>query len=220
MGETMQFPIGSDVSCTDGPCGALTRVVVDPIARVVTDLVVEPEHRIGLARLVPLELVEAGGEKVLLGCSLAEFEQLERAEEMEYLSGLNAGLDYSPDATWTLPYYGLGGAGGLGLGSDLEAGAVNALQPVIYDRVPLGEVDVRRGEPVQATDGSIGKVQGVVIDPRDHHMTHVLLQEGHLWGKKDVAIPITAVVDVTDGVRLSLSKDEVRDLPTVEISEL
>jgi hypothetical protein len=25
------------------------------------------------------------------------------------------------------------------------------------------------------------------------HVTHVLLQEGHLWGRKEVAIPITAV---------------------------
>jgi sporulation protein YlmC with PRC-barrel domain len=220
MAESMQFPIGSEVSCADGPCGELTRVVIDPIARVVTDLVVEPKHRVGLARLVPLTLVEAGGEQILLRCSLAEFEQLERAEETDYLPGLNGGLDYAPDEAWTLPYYGLGGEGGLGSGSDLEAGAVNALQPVVYDRIPLGEVDVRRGESVQATDGAIGKVQGVVIDPKDRHVTHVLLQEGHLWGKKEVAIPSRAVVDVTSGVHLSLTKDEVRDLPPVEISQL
>ena len=84
---------------------------------------------------------------------------------------------------------------------------------MIADRVPAGEVEVRRGEHVHATDGPIGQVQGLVIDPGDHHVTHVLLDEGHLWGKRRVAVPIGAVADFSDGVRLSLARDEVRDLP-------
>jgi hypothetical protein len=48
-------------------------------------------------------------------------------------------------------------------------------------------------------------------------VTHVLLDEGHLWGKKRVAIPISAVKDVKGGVRLNLTKDQVRDLPAVEL---
>jgi sporulation protein YlmC with PRC-barrel domain len=79
----------------------------------------------------------------------------------------------------------------------------------------MGEVEVRRGEHVYATDGATGRVHGLVIHPGDHGVTHVLLDEGHLWGQKTVAIPISAVKDVEDGVRLNLSKDEVRDLPEV-----
>jgi len=45
----------------------------------------------------------------------------------------------------------------------------------------------------------------------------VLLQEGHLWGRKEVAIPISAVAGVEDGIRLSLTKQEVQDLPPVDI---
>jgi hypothetical protein len=48
-------------------------------------------------------------------------------------------------------------------------------------------------------------------------VTHVLLDEGHLWGQKRVAIPIGAVKDVDDGVRLSLTMDEVRDLPPIDL---
>jgi hypothetical protein len=40
-----------------------------------------------------------------------------------------------------------------------------------YDAVPLDEVEVRRGEAVHATDGHIGKVQGLVIDPDSYHVT-------------------------------------------------
>jgi hypothetical protein len=47
----------------------------------------------------------------------------------------------------------------------------------------------------------------------------VLLEEGHLWGKKEIAIPIGAVKDVAaDGVRLNLTRDEVRDLPSVDLA--
>jgi hypothetical protein len=45
----------------------------------------------------------------------------------------------------------------------------------------------------------------------------VLLDEGHLWGQKMVAIPVGAVTSAGDGVRLSLTKDEVRDLPPVNL---
>jgi sporulation protein YlmC with PRC-barrel domain len=78
-------------------------------------------------------------------------------------------------------------------------------------------VDVRRGEHVHATDGDIGRVQGLVIDPADRHVTHVLLQEGHLWGRKEVAIPISAVIGVEAGIHLSITKQEVHDLPSVDI---
>ncbi len=90
---------------------------------------------------------------------------------------------------------------------------------VTNDSVPEGEVEVRRGEHVLATDGAIGRVRGLVVHPGDHCVTHVLLDEGHLWGQKRVAIPIGAVNDVEDGVRLNLTKDEVRDLPAVEVDE-
>ena len=58
-----------------------------------------------------------------------------------------------------------------------------------------------------------------MIDPTDHHVTHVLLDEGHLWGKKQVAIPISAVKDVDDGVRLTLTKDDVGELPPVDLDD-
>ena len=80
-----------------------------------------------------------------------------------------------------------------------------------------GQVWCRRGEHVHATDGDIGHVEGLVIDPDNHQVTHVLLQEGHLWGRKEVAIPIEAVTRVEAGIRLNLSKRQVEDLPPVAI---
>jgi hypothetical protein len=224
--DATRFTMGNTVKCTDGACGRLWRVVVDPIALTLTHLVVEPGHQSQGGRLVPLYLVSSTGPDIELSCSLAEFTALEDAEETHFLPGARGTWGYGQEEMLSWPYYGLGtgttevGMGGvplggmsvgLGLSSEAEMGTTT------YDHVPAGEIQVRRGEHVQATDGPIGRVQGLVIDPADHRVTHVLLDEGHLWGQKQVAIPIGSVTGVDSGVRLDLSKDQVRDLPEVDL---
>jgi sporulation protein YlmC with PRC-barrel domain len=229
MSESTKFSIGSRVACSDGRCGELRRVVVDPVAGAITHLVVEPRHRSGMGHLVPVDLVASTGKKIRLRCSKSEFEALDDAEESRFLPGTSGEWDYEQDQMFSLPYYRLSmaavgmGTGGMSLGGEglgIGMGTVGSTagpHAVTYDRVPVGEVEVRRGEHVHATDGPIGRVRGLVVDPRDHHVTHVLLDEGHLWGEKRVAIPISAVNSIDNGVRLSLTKDEVRDLPPVDV---
>ena len=212
--ETTEVVIGIDAICSDGVCGEVTRVVVDPVAGTITHLVVEPKHRQGLGQLVPLDLVDATPEQVHLHCTTAEFGQLDAAEETQFLPGSGAYRGYGQGQTFSWPYYGLGGGMGLAGG----VGVSGIPQAITLETLPLGEVAVRRGEHVHATDGDIGRVQGLVIDARNHHVTHVLLQEGHLWGRKEVAIPINAVTGVDEGIRLNITKQEVQDLPPVDVN--
>jgi sporulation protein YlmC with PRC-barrel domain len=205
MTETTPFTIGAHASCSDGACGKVTRVVVDPVARTVTHLVVEPGYWHGPGRLVPLSLADATAGEIRLRCTLADFEKLDPAEETQFLPGTPGYPGYDPEQVLSMPYYGMGMGGNY------------VPQTVTYDTVPLDEVEVRRGEHVHATDGHIGKVEGLVIDPNSHRVTHVLLQEGHLWGRKEVAIPIGAVTGVDDGIRLNITKQQVQDLPPVDI---
>jgi hypothetical protein len=45
----------------------------------------------------------------------------------------------------------------------------------------------------------------------------VLPQQGHLWGHRELAIPISAVTSLGDErPRLNLTKDELSDLPPVD----
>ena len=87
MARTMSFTIGAGASGSDGACGEVTRVVVDPLTRTVTHLVVEPKHRHGYGRLVPLDIVDATAGEIRLRCTLAEFERLDPAEETRFLPG-------------------------------------------------------------------------------------------------------------------------------------
>lgn len=202
MPETERFTIGAEVSCTDGPGGTLTRIVVDPVADVVTHLIVEPRREREPARLVPVELVDSAAGEIRLKCALADFDSLDPAKEGQFIASDNDVPNYRTTDTVAWPYFGYRGARG-----DLEAD----------DAIPPGEVEVQRGEHVNATDGHIGQVEGLVIDPASHHVTHVLLQEGHVWGRKQVTIPISTVTRVADRIEVNLTKQQVQDLPEVDI---
>lgn len=221
MSEATKFSIGSEVSCSDGVCGDLRRVVVDPVARALTHLVVEPRQGRGMGHLVPVDLAVSTAERIQLACTKSEFRALPQAEETQFLPGAGGDWGYRQEQMLSMPRFAVrpGCQAGRNLTGPMDRGRVTAPREVTVDRVPEGEVEVRRGEPVLAADGTIGRVQGLVIDPRDHQVTHVLLDEGHLWGEKQVAIPISAVTDVEYGVRLNLTKDEVRDLPAVELEQ-
>lgn len=74
--------IGDKVQTTDNKVsGHVKSVVVDPSTQTATHLVVEPKDREGLARLVPLDHVDAPADKIRLRYTEAEFKNLAAAEE-------------------------------------------------------------------------------------------------------------------------------------------
>src|SRR5215467_15508522 len=113
MEETTPLMIGASASCSDGVCGEVSRVVVDPVARAVTHLVVEPTGRRGLGRLVPLDLVNAADGEIQLGCTLAEFEHLDAAEETQFVPGTRGYEAYGPGQVLVQPWLSLGGSPGV-----------------------------------------------------------------------------------------------------------
>ena len=202
--------IGSEAVGSDGYRGEVLAVVVDPAARTVTHLVVEPRGREGLARLVPLDLADladtvgAGSDPVRLRCTETEFMNLEPAEETlaEFVPGY-------PDPVQLLPPGWRGAGGGTADGGTI----LRIPEKETIDVVPPGEVEERRGEHVHATDGDIGGLRGLRIDPGSRRVTHVLVRDGHVWGHHDVDIPAEMVAGFGDGIRLSVTRQQVRDLP-------
>jgi sporulation protein YlmC with PRC-barrel domain len=84
-----------------------------------------------------------------------------------------------------------------------------------YQQIQPGELAVRRGTGVEATDGYVGKVDEFVVNPENGHITHMVMREGHLWGKRDVIIPLSTMGDTReDTVFLKLDKHQIESLPT------
>ena len=198
MAGESRFTIGTRASCTDGDCGKVSRVIIDPATDTVTHLAIQPGHRPEAARLVPVHLAEVTDEGIRLRCTLAEFGKFDHAEERDFVTGAGP--------VNTLGRYGL----------------IPSIDPGVWrhtttfeDVIPGGEDEVGPGDPVLAVDGEIGRVQGFLVNPDDDRVTHVLLQEGHLWGRKEVAIPMSAVIRVDEGIRLNLTMEQVGELPPV-----
>jgi hypothetical protein len=213
----MRLELGTPVRCTDDTFGELADVVIDPISKRLTHLVVRPRHQEGEApRLVPVELAEGGeeGSEISLRCTVDEVNRLEPVQEFAYL---RLGEFPVEDPDWdlgvqdvlALPYY---------EGDPLGLPSYNTNVGMTYDRVPKGEVEIRRSSAVTSADGhGLGEVDGFLVDG-EGQITHFILERGHLWGRREVTIPIGAVATVeTDAVTLSLSKDEVGALPSVRV---
>jgi hypothetical protein len=189
-------------------------MIVGPVARTVTHLVIEPKHRRHDGRLVPLELIDTSAGEIRLRCTIGEFDQLDPAEEANLEEGAGYGGGYGAAES----VQGYGGIGSMGVGGSasgmLIGSSLGHRTPiVVQDAVPLGETELCPGEHVHALDGTIGEVRGFAVNPDDHKVTHILLQEGHLWGRKEVAIPISAVTGTDGGIRLNMTKKQVEELP-------
>jgi len=73
--------------------------------------------------------------------------------------------------------------------------------------------NVIKGIPIFCTDGPVGEVHDVLIDPETESPTHITLREGILV-IKEVNIPVDYVQEVeSDRVLLKVNKERVERLP-------
>jgi hypothetical protein len=224
MSKTQLLRLGADVCCADGECGKLSSLVVSPGDDVVTHLVVKQAHRQAPGRLVPLGLVDTGPSggaagEIRLGCTMTEFGTLDPAEATYFYPG-NEEYQVRPGAsTASGPDYappGVMGAPGLpSQPGDKQEFTVD----IVPDQLP-GEAEVSHSQHVRAQDRDIGHVQGIAVDPATGRVTSLLLRTGHLWNRKAVLIPRSAVAKVSaDGFRLNITAKQVHDLPPANIDQ-
>jgi hypothetical protein len=194
MPTTARLMLGAMIVASDGLCGLVKSLLVDPSVPRVVHLVVEAEHRIGLGRLVPMELVceveEDAGNGIDLDCNRAEFGALPLAETSEVVRGVGAGYSYVRNP--------------------------RRLTREVHDSVPKGEVPVRSGDPVVATDGQIGLVAGFDAEPPQHRIVQLLVNEHRFpWRHQTVALPVSRVTGFNAGVEVSLTLDQAAKIASV-----
>jgi hypothetical protein len=206
----MEIPLNAQVECTDGICGRSVYVLINPVVEKVTNLVVKEEPS-NTEYIVPVDLIsETIADTILLRCSKAELGKMEpfiRTEFVEekvpayaeYRGGMYSGM-----GAYYMPYV---------------TPEITVQIPVEHQQIPPGELAVRRGTRVEATDGYVGKVDEFVVNPENGHITHLVMREGHLWGQKDVIIPLSALGDTRmDTVFLKLDKHRIESLPTFPVN--
>ncbi len=196
------IPLKAKVECSDGHGGTVTAVIINPVAGEVTHIVVQDENLADY--LVPLNLIgETSDGTVHLTCTKVELEALPTFTEKHFMPVGTAEDPMFQSGEWFSPY----------------VASVNTMVVQVgEENVPPGDLAIHRGTDISATDGHVGVLEEFVIDPESGHVTHVILRKGHLWGKHDIAIPLSAIDHTEyDTIYLNIDKDAVKALPTVEL---
>lgn len=201
----MDIPLNVEVYCSDIPAGRSTAIIVERTSRQVTHFVVKtPEGEY----LVPIEAIaRSSAVKIELRWT---FEELTRAESfVKEVPADDEHLAMMADAM----------AGGSVLGpytSPDAAYMVQALSDATMEeeQVPANEVAIHEDARVEATDGDVGKVDELLVDPDTNKVSHLVLRKGRLWNKRDVLIPLDQVDHVEgDVIYLKLDKKALEQLP-------
>ena len=210
-GEKMKLELGTSIRCADGATRELVDVVIDSSSSRVTHLVIRPAQHAEDARLVPISLAsraEDGESEISLNCGAADLERFDPVHKFEIL---RAGERPNEDPKWDVgvedivvaPNYAPTAFGDYG-------GSLDSDVTISYDRVPKGEIELRHASSVYSADGHhLGSVDAVVVDD-DDRLTHLLLERGHLWWKREVALPAESISKFeSDMLTLGVTKREL-----------
>ena len=155
-------------------------------------------------------MADTSNEIIHLSCNKAQFKMLDPFVKKEYIENE---VPYTDSRASNMAY---------GMGTfywPYVTTERNVKISVEQKAIPPEELALRRGARVEASDGFIGKVDEFLVDKEKCHITHLVLRSGHLWGKKEVIIPISAMKDTDKNtVFLTLSKQQIESLPQFEIS--
>lgn len=198
------------VDCTDGHVGRLADVVVDPVARRVTHVVVRRAHTVHpRAHLVPLAAVRVEDDRLQLAWSRAELEASEPVDETDFVE-----LGGWPRRTedWDVgivrvvswPRF-------PATGRFVESAGPDDTDTLVeFDRLPRGTVEIRRESEVFSSDHQVvGHVEGFEVDA-DAEVTHVLVRRHHLLSHDTLRVPVSDIREITtDAVYLGLRSDRV-----------
>ena len=199
----MKFPLDVDVHCADGLCGRSTHIILNPVTEQVSHIVVKEDQPPGVERLVSVKLVAStAAEVILLSCTKDIFAKLESFNQPNFIYTDVPQHATDPSLTLLWPF-------------------VVPVKRIVDDkvrRIPPGELAVRRGARVRATDGWVGRVDEFIVGPISGNITHLVLREGHPWKEKDITIPVDQIEHIKENtVYLKIDKNTIASMPGVAV---
>ena len=199
-----QIALNARVVCLDGPVGKCSHLVFLPGARTLTHFVVSGDTDAQWDnRIVPLEMIIGSDESVInLNCTHEEVAALPAFSDREFVA--YSSEEYMASSMmmsdpYTMPMY------------------IPVNNEIVHENIPEGLRAIRMEPWSRATDGPVGSVDQLLLDPETSEITHFTLQD-HLWGKaKVITLPLTAVDHADENtVYLKLDKASIAVLPAIK----
>jgi len=200
----MDLPINAKVYCQDKLCGYAQGVLLNPTTDVVTHIVVKESHNSHAERLVPMEMVDASlTDTIHLKLDTTMLQNLPPLYDVEYIQTTVPHFIELSDMTFMKP---------------VQVPKKIFIKEKIY-HIPGNELPVNRGTCVYSADGyMVGTVDEFLVDQNGGHVTHLILREGHIFGEKDVFIPLTEIETINESdIHLALDKKSIERLPFIPV---
>jgi len=197
----MDIPVNAKVTCLEELYGKSTSIILKPNTGKVTHVVVKGDSFPETEYMVPIDrIAESDPEQIRLNCTKDELEKMPVFNKVEFIPSDLAGFRDGPYMMG--PYY----AATPGISLERE-------------EIPEDELAIRRGAIVEAIDGHVGRVDEFQINPTNDRISHLVMREGHLWGQKDVTIPVSNIDRYENNtVYLNLNKQDIEKLPSIPVS--
>ncbi len=167
----------------------------------VPHLVVEEDESWRAEHLVPFDRVaDATVQGISLDCTQQELAAMDDFVQRNYLRVSVPDYHNSPEL-WLVS------------GQVLEEAR---LVPLDEERIPPNTVAMDHSTRVEATDGEVGRLGELVVEPGSGCITYLVLHADHVWDPKDGAVPAAQIDRLGGGaVYLKLDKQSVERLPAV-----
>ena len=210
-----EIPLDVVVVCVDGECGKSSHVIIERNSQKVTHFVVKVGNLLDSHKyLVSVDrVVRTTPKSVALDCTKKELMAMPSFTQMQFFNPITSRYealsDFSDEAIASRNSYLMWSDSSMVADTGTDLFSV----PIEEELIPEGEIAIHRGASVEATDGHIGKVEEFLIDPSDRHITHLVLEKGHLWHKKELTLPISAIARMDeDYIYLNIDKATVKSV--------
>lgn len=209
-----EIPLGAKIICVDGEYGKLSHVIIEQNSQKVTHFVGEIFHLLESHKyLVSIErVIRTTPESIGLDCTKKELAAMPSFTEMRFFNPVTYKYEVLKDFSqevmayrntylmWSDPSW----------DGDISTDIFS--MPIEAELIPTGEMAVRKGAWLEASDGHIGRVEEFLVAPSDRHITHLVLEEDH-WHKKVLTLPLSEILYMNeDYIYLKLDKKAVNSL--------
>ena len=207
--EPQVIEFGRVAWASDGFAGVVADIVVDPVARHITHLVIEHRHHHGLARLVPFDAIDDRADHLYVHRTLAELQAMELVSRCDVMGW---GAFPTPDEGRTIGRE----TAAVGVSpSPWPGGPDTGVEQTVvtWDQIPVGTIELDARCLVLTADGHLaGHLDGVAHD-RDGHLSGLVIRRGRAWARRTLGVPMAAVDALrTDDVELGLTREELRSV--------
>lgn len=210
----MEFKQGVEVFSDDGEkIGTLSRVVIDPRTREVSNLVVEKGLLFKTDKVIPVTLVDLDIEDriVLKKTNQDILEDFPDFETSYYVPLDQPDNPYQDDieASYLYPPLHLGWTAGGHLGYPVPEYVLKTEQDI-----PEGTVALEKGAKVISRDGEqVGNVEEIITESQGDRVTHFVVSEGFLLKERKL-VPAVWIAEVTEEeIHLSVNASVFERLP-------